>query len=139
MTPRTEEQIKLDNLIICWDKEKAMLNVSKKVEKELRDEILSLAFTQRTTGTNKHQLGQGYFLKATFPLSYSVSEVDKETIDAKLSLLPTEIAAQLITWKPSLNKKVYDILNEEQKNLISDLIVIRPSSETLELVKPKKE
>lgn len=109
-------------------------------EKTLRDRIFRGFFKQPKEGTNNHLLTDGSTLKGVQPWKRDVDEGALEAMKSKFrdENLPVD---SLFEYQPKLNKKVYNTLTEEQKQLVDRVLIIKEESVQLTVVpaKPKEE
>lgn len=89
---------------------------------------------QISVGTNRFATGF-FVLKATKSEKYEVNGADVNALNNALSQLAQsagfEVARDIIQWKPSLNKKLYDKLSDEQKAILNPFLALSYSSPTL--------
>lgn len=138
-----------DQIILAWQKAKRELDTVKKLESELRKAVITECFPQAKTGepvdgTTTLELGNDYQLKAAFKLSYKLDNKNnavKEALSQLTSLMENgpEVVEKLVTWEPKLNKKVYDNLNTDCKNIFDNVVTVTQSAPTVSLVEPKGE
>lgn len=98
-------------LIQKWETAKATLNLYKKIEGDLRKEILKqFSDPAKTEGTETYSTDLGE-LKITKAQSYSLANKDKETqILAQSMSLENQI--RLFSWSPKLDKKEFETLKQ---------------------------
>jgi hypothetical protein len=76
-----EWQSKRDTLIKNWMQASATLKAAKETEMELRNQVSEMLFPEKVKGTQRYELGGGYFVKLVHKLNYKLgnSELkDKE-------------------------------------------------------------
>ena len=127
---------KTRQLILKWQRTKAMLDRCKARESDLRDQIVDDVFSERTEGTNSAELGHGYEIKCKQPYSYNVDEDELKNV---LKEMPRGAKKKLIKTKVSLIKKGYSALDEEDKEIFDPCLTLTPGKPQLEIVAPKKE
>lgn len=142
-----------DQLLMLWQQKKEAIEQAKTAEMDLRKYVVSRAFPQKTEGTNRKELGQGYDLKAVVKYNYKCDDNDKvEAGLNKLSLLGNEgafIADRLVSWIPNFKLLEYRQLCEDKEkgsqfaaealNIITGFMTITEAAPTLEIIEPKKK
>lgn len=133
------------HLIMAWNNAKMQLEAAKKLEMELRSQVIESEFrNHKEKGTENVELGSGYKLKAVFKLSYSFlnsnknDEVEKALI--KLEKLGAEgkfVAERIVRFKPELSVTEYEKLDTKYRKIIDEVIVTKSATPSLELVEPK--
>ena len=114
------------------------LKTMKKREMELRKKIFTGAFPHPTEGTNSFALEGNYKLKGTYKLDRQVDMAAFQALSEEMK--GADIAADgMIKLKPSLIASEYKRLNDEQRHVFDQCIIIKPGSPTLEIIPPKKK
>jgi hypothetical protein len=115
-------------------KQMAKLRVS---EMFLRKKIFAALFPDPHEGTNSFDLGDGYVVKGVYSIT---RDVDAGTLQNCADLLRQNgiRVDDLVNYKPSLAKANYNRLTEEQKQMFDQVLIVKPGSPSLEIVKPKK-
>ncbi len=103
----------------------------------LRKKIFGALFPNAVEGTNKHDLGDGYFINAQFAYTREIDPGALQAYREKLVELKVN-PEKLINYKPSLVKSQYNLLTQEQKDAFDNVLIIKPGSPTLDIVKPKR-
>ena len=105
-------------------------------EMRLRKEIFAAAFTSPVEGTNKHELMEGWQLKATYPYTRAL---DQTKCEALLKNLKKQKLDDLIKVKYELNVTDYKKLAEDDvtKAVLDAIMTTKPGAPALELVAPK--
>lgn len=125
-------------LIERWDRARRDLELFKKTELDLRNEIVARLFdASKDQGTEHFDLGNGYRLTAVKKMNYSLTNKNGETVTALQALRP-EVAQRLVSWSPTLSKTEYDRLTSNEKILLTNALTIKPATPSLELVEPKR-
>lgn len=103
----------------------------------LRKKIFAALFPDPREGTNSYELPDGYVVKGVHSIT---RDVDQGTLQSCAELLRNNgiRVDDLVTYKPSLAKANYNRLTEEQKQLFDQVLIVKPGSPSLEIVKPKK-
>lgn len=137
-----------DKLIMDWQEAERMLAAAKETELTLRKRVFDLCFPNAEVGTNTLELGKGYKIKAVRKLNYNLANGAGETeraleAIAKLGNRGEYIAADLVSWKPSLSlttMKKLEKTNREDSTilkLIESVLTVTDATPTLEVVVPK--
>ena len=107
-------------------------------EAALRAEIFAEAFPNAKEGTNKFDLGEGYQLTATLPVS---RKVDIAVFEAMKDLLAENgiNADKMVKWNPELEMKQYRCLTEEELHLVDQFLIIKDGSPQMKIIAPKKK
>lgn len=109
-----------------------------KREQELRKQVFEHYFENPQEGTNYLELPNGWRLKATYKLDRKIDEAALPAVKEQLKEMGVN-ADSLVEYKPSLKTKLYRELTAEQMRIFDQALTIKPSSPTIELVKPKEE
>ena len=126
-----------DKMLLDWKAKKEVLEIAKAEEAEIRAQIVAKVFSEeKLEGTETYELGQGWKLKASKRLNYSLNNKDDATEKA-LEKLPDFVADRLVSWKPSLSIREYKQLDNNQRKIIDRVLTIKPGMPSLELVEPK--
>jgi hypothetical protein len=130
-----------DNLILSWQEAVKQLEAIKARELELRKAVFALVFPDATEGTNSHQLGQGWQLKAQVNYNYNLDKDAGKVEAVQVQLadklhLATE-AERIFDWKPKLSVREYRLLPPDAKRLVDSVLTISPGTPQLELCPPK--
>lgn len=121
--------------IIAWNKSKEELAILKAKESALRKKVIAGYFPDARVGTNKHPLEQGWELKYTRSL-------DRKVDEAVLALMRSSLEAKgisvdrLVKYEPKLDGRAYNALGEASKLEFDQVLIIKDSSPTLEIVLP---
>lgn len=92
----------------------------------------------------KSIVGISRFKTTDFELTCNVLEKyevvdDKELINNVLQnvfqVCGADVANNIINWKPSLNKRIYETLTEDQKSLLNDILTLSYSTPSLTMKK----
>ena len=119
-----------------WRKCALELSRIKDEEMRLRKEIFAAAFTSPVEGTNKHELMEGWQLKATYPYTRAL---DQTKCEALLKNFKKQKLDDLIKVKYELNVTDYKKLAEDDvtKAVLDAIMTTKPGAPALELVAPK--
>ncbi len=119
-----------------WQHKQAQLKVAIAEENRARLLLVSLAFPTPLEGVNNQPLGNGYILQGTFRNNYSL---DNKRVETQLKLLPGEVARGLVSWDAKLKVGAYKALEPAHRNVVNEVLTIRPGMPALEIVEPKRE
>lgn len=132
-----------DNLIIEWLQALYVLEISKEKEMELRTKIVPSVLKEfRLEGFSRTlQLGKGYKLRATNCMNYKLDEVERvvEVIDKIVKLGHSNITKDLFKWKPTISETIYKQLPKEVKEIVDEILTIKPGAPQLKFLKPGDE
>lgn len=119
-----------------WRKCALELSRIKDEEMKLRKEIFAAAFTSPIEGTNKHELMDGWQLKATYPFNRAL---DQSKCEAVFKELKKQKLGDLIKVKYELNVTDYKKLAEDDltKAVLDAIMTTKPGAPALEIVAPK--
>lgn len=113
----------LDN----WRHAKNELSEAQLKEKEARSNVMAYIKEEIKDGTNRFKTNH-YTLKVAHSQKYSVAKDDLQALNGALQAIANicgnEVAGQLLTWSPSLNKRVYDTLPAEAKAVIDPFLTL---------------
>lgn len=123
--------------LATWYKLSKELKALKVKESLLRKKIFHGAFPEPNEGTNSLVLTDGYCLKGKYTIS---RDIDIGSLGAlKETLRENKINVDiLVNYKPSLVLREYRKLNEEERNLFDQCLIVKPGSPALEIVLPKR-
>jgi hypothetical protein len=134
----TEEKAVIDpKKLEAWFLLRDQLKEIKEAEKALRMEIFNKAFPNPIEGTNKVELGDGYILKATYPINREVDVAVLTAITKQLKDNHIKVD-KLVKWEPELMIKGYRTLDEEELAIFDQCLIIKEGSPQMEIVKPKR-
>ena len=151
MTPAQLANARRDVLIIGWRDAKDAATKAVAAELAARNALMEL-FPEPKEGVNTLELGNGYALKLTHKMNYTLSNSDKPkdgntplatdaALDAieKLGNEGSFIAKRLVKWKPELSVTEYRLLLDDSpiKKAIDKALKIAPATPSFELVAPK--
>ena len=120
-----------------WYRLKAELAAVKAKEMLLRTKIFKACFPAPKEGTNNYDLPDGYVLKAQYALNRDV-DLAAFTVLKPVFMEHGIAADKLVRYKAELAKAEYNKLTEEERNIVDQMLVIKPGSPALEIVLPKK-
>lgn len=125
----------IDNLIARWMETKKQLAIIQEEERSLRRTIFAVKFPEPKEGTNKSSLGNGWELKATYPIDRKVDMPMLQAIQDQF--FDMKIPPDIIKMDPKLNIKPYRLLTAEQLKFFDQALIIKPGSISLEILPPK--
>lgn len=137
-------------LLLDWEAQKTALEVAKEREMIARKAVVNFAFDpNKTSGTERVELGNGYELKAVKKINYGwikdeAGKLNKKLIDRALEKIEKIggavgelVAERLVKWEPSLSLTEYKQLDDKFKKVIDEVIVTSEGAPTLEIIAPK--
>ena len=145
MTDLTEVTAVTAEDLARWYKLKNQLAKVKGEEAMLRSRIFKHYFPTPTEGSKENKVplndGTGAILQADHVINRTVDEQQLEAlrtaIAEKGSNLPQINLANLIRWKPELNKTEYNKLSTDERHTMDTALIIKPGSPQLEIKIPK--
>jgi hypothetical protein len=72
---------KRDTLIKNWMQAQATLKTAKETEMELRNQVSEMLFPEKVKGTQRYELGGGYFVKLVHKLNYKLGNTELKDKD----------------------------------------------------------
>lgn len=137
-------------LLVDWEAQKVALEVAKEKEMTARKAVVDFAFDpNKTSGTERVELGNGYVAKAVKKINYGwikdeSGKLNKKLIDRALEKIEKIggavgelVAERLVKWEPSLSLTEYKQLDDKFKKVIDEVIVTTEGAPTLEIIAPK--
>jgi hypothetical protein len=138
MTELTSAQ---NALLANWKLAKEQLDSAKETEMDLRKQIQTEFFPSPEKGTQRVDLPYGYKLKLVHKINYTLGNNDlvNKALDdiAGAGNDGTFIAERLVSWKPSISVKEYEILDPKYKVVIDKVLTTKDASPTIEIEEPK--
>ena len=120
-----------------WYECREQLRILQEREKALRLEIMSKVFPEAKEGVNSFPLEDGYVLKGTKVITRKVDEASLLAIAEQLASSGVSIDS-LIRYKPELSVREYKKMNEEQRMIFDQALIIKEGLPQLEIVLPKR-
>ncbi len=116
------------NLIEKWEKANSNLKEAKKLELDLRNEIIQTAFNENLNeeGTFNKKLNEALELKCHISFRRNIDLALLEQVKDEL-LKRGEFWQDYFTYDPKLNLKNYKTSNEKIRKLIDRALVIKPA------------
>lgn len=134
MTEIPEPEVNME-LLAKWFAMAQEISKLKQQEGLLRKRIFTHFFPKPKEGTNTHILPDGYQLKATHVVNRTVDPATVRTL--RESFVEKQIPIDdLVDWKPSLVKSIYNGLTEEQQHLFDQCLIVKDGSPTLTISAP---
>ena len=128
-----------------WYELQAQLKSIKASEMLLRTKIYKGLFKAPEEGTNTLPLAEGWVIKAKRVIQRDIDLAAltiNATVDSESGLSRLTAAGiqpeSLVKWKPEIILKNYRELNDEQKLIFNECLVIKDGSPALEIVLPAK-
>lgn len=103
----------------------------------LRQKIFKAFFPVPSEGTNNHELSDGWMLKGKHTINRDIDPGAFQVLRKQFEDAGIHPDA-LVQYKPSLVKREYNMLTEEQRHLFDQALIVKPGSPSLEIVLPKK-
>ncbi len=120
-----------------WYKLTEELARVKVAEMELRKKIFGAKFPSPVEGTNTIPLTEGWVLKGQYKIDRKVDEAAVVALTPVLKEHKIPIK-ELIIYKPELAIREYRNLDEAQMAIFNQVLLIKPGSPSLEIVKPRR-
>jgi hypothetical protein len=118
-----------------WYKMQDDLKILRDAESSLRNEIFKDAFPSPKEGTNKVDLGEGWILNATLPITRKVDIA--AFLAMKEQLEEAHISPdKMVKFLPELELKQYRCLTEEEVHLVDQFLIIKEGSPQMKVVLP---
>jgi hypothetical protein len=140
----------VDQVLLNWKSAKDDLDRAKGLEAKLRTAVFELKFPNAKEGTQREPLGNGYFVKAVYPMNYTLDkERTEKALDDIAALGPKAefIADRIAKWTPELVIKEWrEICNAAAggdpdaikiKAFVDGVLTIKPGMPQLEIEEPK--
>lgn len=120
----------------AWRKAALELAMWKEREMTLRKVVFADAFPNPVEGTNKHEVMDGWTIKATQPYTRAL---DQSKVEPILKDLKKQKLGDLIKVKYELSVTDYKKLAEDDpaKAVIDAILTTKPGAPSLELIAPK--
>ncbi len=140
-SPQSSSESNKDSLLQEWQSVSGQLAALKEREATLRAACVKAFFGQLPEGTNTHELGRGYTLKAVGKINYNLGG-STEVVSAleKIAGVNEEgkfVAERLVKWKPELSISEYRKLPEIFKRILDTVLTTKPGAPQLEIIEPK--
>lgn len=120
-----------------WYRLQEQLKKLKAAEMLLRLKIFKFCFPAPKEGTNDLEMGDGYVLKGKHTINREVDQGAFQVLRKNFEEAGIHPDA-LVQYKPSLVKREYNTLTDEQRQLFDQALIVKPGSPALEIVLPKK-
>jgi len=119
-----------------WYEMAAELKVLRAKEILLRKRIFASFFPTPSEGTNNYELAEDFVLKGKYPLERKIDEGAFDALQEKFreNEIPTD---DLVSYTPKLSLRDYRKLNDDNRLLFDQCLIIKPGSPALEITKPK--
>lgn len=119
-----------------WQEKVTELALLKEEETNLRKELFNLYFVDPQEGTNTVELSNDWVLKGTHKLTRKIQEDKLPEISKQPGM--RAVLKNVLKYKPSLDKKEYEKLPDDKRNLFDNCLVISPAMPSLSIVLPKR-
>lgn len=124
------------NELALWYRMNDDLRKLRAAEMALRQRLFGHYFPEPKEGVNDFPLDDGYVLKGTYKLDRKIDEGALNVLTPFLRENGVGVD-ELVRWKPDLKTKEYRNLTEEERKLFDQVLIVKPSSPSMEIVKPK--
>lgn len=128
--------VEISAAILRWQEATRVLRAAIAEENQARLALVGLAFPAPLEGVNNQPLGNGWILQGTFRNNYSL---DNKRVEAQMKLLPAAVARGLVSWDAKLKVGAYKALEPAHKNVVNEVLTIKPGMPALEIVEPKRQ
>lgn len=126
------------NVLKEWNEAKEQSKHWVEKESKLRDQIVKEVFNpDRDEGTESIEIQNGWILKSSKSLNYSLNNKDGE-VSAICASLPDTLSKQLVRWKPELSLSNYRKLDFHTQQMFQPVLTIKPAKPVLELIPPSQ-
>lgn len=119
----TQKGVVFDN----WRHAKNALAKAQADEKQARSNVMEWVKDEIKDGTNRFSTNH-FTLKIAHAPRYKVDSSDLNALNSAMQAISQicgqEVAMQLLSWSPTLNKKVYDDLPDMAKQIINAFITM---------------
>jgi hypothetical protein len=148
---------KRDTLIKNWMQAQATLKTAKETEMELRNQVSEMLFPEKVKGTQRYELGGGYFVKLVHKLNYKLGNTELKDKDGNKVKVQQQVEMvmeaiekcgnegpflvdRLIKTEYKLAEGEYTKLDDGSpiKKLINSILVTSDAAPSLEVEEPKK-
>lgn len=121
-----------------WFELTTKMDEIKAEEIALRKELFAGAFPDPTEGSakNKLPLDDGFILQGDYKINRSVDAAVVSALAKGDNTAP--LVGKLIDYKPSLVLKEWKALTDDDLKLVADMVIEKPGTPTLKIVKPKR-
>jgi hypothetical protein len=146
---------KRDTLIKNWMQAQATLKTAKEIEMELRQQVSEMLFPEKVKGTQRYELGGGYFVKLVHKLNYKLGNSELKDKEGNKVKVQQQVEAvmeaiekcgnegaflvdRLIKTEYKLAEGEYTKLDDGSpiKKLINSILVTSDASPTITLEEP---
>lgn len=148
---------KRDTLIKNWMAAQATLKAAKETEVDLRNQVSEMLFPTKIKGTQRYELGGGYFVKLVHKLNYKLGDTELKDSDGNKIKVQQQVenvmeaiekcgnegaflVDRLIKTEYKLAEGEYTKLDDGSpiKKLINSILVTSDSAPSLEVESPDK-
>lgn len=120
-----------------WQDDRVKLAYYKEQEKDKRIVLFAGAFPQPVEGVNRLKLTDGRTIKAQYSISRKIDEAALPITLNHMRELGVANTDVLVTYKPSLAKREWNTLSEDNKLAFSAAVIAKPGTPSLEIEMPK--
>jgi hypothetical protein len=131
--PSTDPHQRYMQILAEWIDDKQKLAFYKEREKQNRLLLFAGTFPNPKEGTQKHKLPDGRTIKAQYRINRKIDEAALPATLAKMRELGVANADALVNFKPTLAKREWNTLSEDNKLQFSPAVIATPGTPTLDL------
>jgi hypothetical protein len=118
----------INDLISRWFEAKRQCEAWTNTERELRKELVHLAFPEAQTGMHRQKIDHGMALSVKIPVNYTLD-------NDQLERCPHEIVEKVVRYKPTLNEASWLKLTDNERKVMAPAVTEKPGMPQLALVK----
>lgn len=133
-----------DQLIMTWMQAQSELERAKAAELQARIAIVDMLFPQIAAfgGAQKLDLGKGYAIIGEKGMNYTFDRDDAKVHSVLNNIRAThpngaKTCQDVVAWKPRLREAKFNLAPVEARKAIETVIIIKPATPSLTLIKPK--
>lgn len=125
-------------LLAQWQDDRTKLAFYKEREAENRRILFAGAFPNPVEGTQRHKLPDGRTIKGQYKIGRKIDEAALPATLQHMRELGVANADVLVSYKPSLAKREWNTLSDDNKLAFSAAVIATPGMPTLDIEMPKK-
>lgn len=140
--PKAEVKATFDSTTACgvvldnWRNAKVTYDQAKNALSEAKNSVLQYVGDQVDIGTSRFATNH-FILKTTKTEKIEVNAPDLNRLNVALTEIATmcgaDVASQVISWKPTLNKKVFDSMPLQAQEKLNEFLTLSYSTPTLSI------
>lgn len=125
---------KRSDMLSAWQEAGDLLAAYKGKEMTLRKQLVQDFFPSPVEGVNTYCMPAGYLLKLTHKIE---RKIDEAALSDVLEQMEEGTEDTLVKYKPSLNKKAYDLLPTDEQTIFLEALIIKPGTPSMTIIAPK--